>query len=71
MIETLSKNIINFNLERLDKWRGKFSFPLSRNEAIEILLDERKFDTEINAKDLWKCYDFDSFLNLYNHGDLK
>jgi hypothetical protein len=52
----------------LDKWREKFSFPLSRKQAAEILLDEKRWDDEnkeyidIEAKDIWGWVDAKSTL---------
>jgi hypothetical protein len=33
-------------LERVDSWREKFSDPLTREQAIEVILDEREWDEE-------------------------
>jgi len=33
-------------LEYLDEWRNKFSFPLTRKQACEIIIDDRKYDSE-------------------------
>ena len=35
--------INHFWLQDIDKWRKKFTIPLTRKQAAEILLDERTF----------------------------
>ena len=60
-------NSYNFWLTILDAWRTKFSFELTREQACEILLDERKWDKDLQAflepsmKDLY-FDDYDDFL---------
>jgi hypothetical protein len=51
----------------LDKWREKFSFSLSRKQAAEILLDEKRRDDQleyiyIEAKDIRGSVDAKSTL---------
>ena len=40
--------IYRFNcwLERVDLWRNKFSAPLTREQAVEVILDQREWDEE-------------------------
>ena len=59
-------------MEEVDRWRNKFSHPLTREQAVDVILDEREFDEEVGEftdtslrydvysyRDFQKlCYDF-------------
>ena len=53
-------------LEDLDKWRNKFSFPLSRKQACEILVDNSKYEQDdfVEPKmDTLFWFDWETFAN--------
>ncbi len=68
---------IDFNLERLDEWKDKFSFPLTRKQACELLLDDRQWDkelkkyTKLDRRELYTSVNFAEVIELLYYGEIK
>jgi hypothetical protein len=56
-------------LERVEKWAGKFSFELTLDQAVEIILDDSDWDdfiedfSDINLKDVCSSCEWNEFAN--------